>query len=114
MAKIFLGYSRKDINAMQLAKKTLTDSGVSVWTDENLKPGTQSWIKGIDLALKECRAVVVILSPDAYRSEWVGREISKAMAYGKKIIPLLLRGNPVDAHLSCSAVQKENLSELSW
>ena len=94
MSTLFLSYSRKDIASMKRVKKILENYEVSVWTDENLTPGTSNWERSIDLALQECKAVIVLLSTDAYASEWVNSEIGKAKAYNRKIYPLLLTGNP--------------------
>lgn len=97
MAMIFLSYSREDLVAMHRIKQALQQGGVSVWTDENLTPGTSNWMRAIDRNLKKCDAVVVLLSPAAYKSKWVDRECGKAEAYGKEIFPLLIKGEPEDA-----------------
>ena len=94
---IFFSYSREDLVAMHRIKQALQQGGVSVWTDENLTPGTSNWMRAIDRNLKKCDAVVVLLSPAAYKSKWVDSECGKAEAYGKEIFPLLIKGEPEDA-----------------
>ena len=78
-----------------------------MWTDENLTPGTQHWARAIDENLENCDAVVVLLSPAAYASEWVDSECSKARIYGKGIFPLHIEGDPEDAvPLSLWSIQR--------
>lgn len=96
MAMIFLSYSRKDFKTMRQVKKALTQRGISVWTDENLKPGTDAWKRKIEQKVKLCDAFVVLMSPNAYESIWVQRECTKAQDHSKPIFPLLIGGNSKD------------------
>jgi formylglycine-generating enzyme required for sulfatase activity len=97
MAMIFLSYSREDLATMHRIEQALQQAGATVWTDEDLTPGTSNWTKAIDKSLKECDAVVALLSPTAYHSKWVDSECGKAAAYGKEIFPILIEGDPRDA-----------------
>ncbi len=60
---LFLSYSRKDGEAMHVVQEALREAGLSVWTDEGLEPGRQSWQDVIAEALKQAHAMVVLLSP---------------------------------------------------
>ncbi len=82
---------------MAQARDHLRAAGLDVWTDENLRPGTPAWEHEIAQAIQTARALVVLLSPDAYQSEWVGREITYAETFDKPIYPVLLRGDERDA-----------------
>lgn len=90
---IFLSYSRKDSDTMRRVCSDLRAAGLDLWTDENLQPGTPSWHISIEEALQNASAMVVILSPDAKLSEWVGREIQYAETQNKRIFPVLARGD---------------------
>lgn len=90
---LFLSYSRKDRDAMHLVFDALHTAGLSVWTDEGLEPGTQSWQEAITEALSQAKAMVVLLSPNANASIWVKREIGFAQARGKGVFPLLISGD---------------------
>lgn len=96
MTMIFLSYSRNDIDTMYRVKQRLTQAGLTVWTDENLTPGTPAWAREIERNLHACTAVVVMMSPTARESRWVLRECTKAQQKGKPIFPLLIKGNPED------------------
>jgi formylglycine-generating enzyme required for sulfatase activity len=97
MATIFLSYSRKDIEEMRMVKAVLEEAGISVWTDEDLSPGTKQWVRAIDSALRDCQALVVVMTPDSYNSEWVEAETTRAKELGRNVYPLLLRGEPTDS-----------------
>lgn len=92
MKHIFLSYSRKDTPIMQRIRDDLRSTGFTVWTDENLKPGTRSWRNSIESAIESAGAFVVIMSPDAKKSEWVERELSYASNCSVLVFPILVRG----------------------
>lgn len=90
---IFLSYSRKDSAIMQRIRDDLRTQKLTVWTDEFLVVGTPKWEREIERAIKSTGCLIVLLSPDAYESEWVGREIAYAQSFDKRIYPVLVRGN---------------------
>lgn len=90
---IFLSYSRRDSRLMRRVRADLRAEGFNVWTDENLKPGTPSWMQGIEAAIGSAMCIIVLLSPDSRKSEWVEKELSTAKIHRKQIIPLLARGD---------------------
>jgi formylglycine-generating enzyme required for sulfatase activity len=94
---IFLSYSRRDTVMMQKVRDDLRRAGFTVWTDEGLEVGTPSWTRDIDLAIRNTGCLVVLLSPDSYQSEWVGREIAFAQTHKKRIFPMLVRGDETNA-----------------
>jgi hypothetical protein len=94
---IFLSYSRKDTPVMQRLRDDLRAAGLGVWADDNLEPGTSAWEKSISAAIRSTGCLVVILSPDAEQSTWVGRELAMAETLDKRIFPILARGTEKDA-----------------
>lgn len=90
---IFLSYSRKDARTMRRLHADLADAGFTIWTDENLTPGTPSWMTTIESAIQAAGCMVVILTPDAKKSPWVERELTRASVYEISIFPLLARGD---------------------
>lgn len=100
MADIFLSYNRKDIELMQRLYNDLQAEGFTVWIDEaKLEPGTPSWQRAIEQAINESRCMIVILSPDAKQSKWVEIEASIAEESGRRIFPVLARGDARNAVL---------------
>src|SRR5215813_14225200 len=94
---IFISYSRRDIECMIQVSESLRVAGFKVWTDEGIEPGTESWKSALSSAIKNCKLVVVLFSPDSAESTWVNRELDFAELHRKKIYPLLLRGEPENA-----------------
>jgi predicted regulator of Ras-like GTPase activity (Roadblock/LC7/MglB family) len=93
MQHLFISYSHRDIEFMRHIGRFLQGKEFAIWSDENLTPGTRGWKLAIEKAIEEASAVVAILSPDAKASEWVDRELEYARIRGKRIFPLLVRGD---------------------
>jgi len=92
--RVFLSYSGADQDfARRLAFK-LSEQGLEVWDPrEQLFPG-DNWSLRIGEALKESRAMVVLLSPESMKSEFVRREIQYALGarnYEGRIFPVVVR-----------------------
>lgn len=92
--RIFISYSRRDDETMRKIAFRLRDQGFKVWVDnEKLVPGTSAWEEGIENAIKNALAMIVILSPDSKSSEWVRREITYADQFQKRVFPVLAKGS---------------------
>jgi adenylate cyclase len=88
MPDIFISYSSKDrIQADQLIE-LLGSAGLSVWIDKSGIEVATSWSKEIVQAINECKAFVVLLSPNSLLSNNVIKEVSLASEKRKKILPL--------------------------
>jgi serine/threonine-protein kinase len=94
---IFLCYNRRNTDTMRPVRETLRANGLTVWTDEGLETGTPSWDAAIQEAIQQAQAVVVLLSPEAKDSKWVGREIAYAETFRKPIFPILVAGDDTNA-----------------
>jgi hypothetical protein len=89
-AEIFLSHSRVDRAYVELLARHLTAAGLSVWFDQEIDAGDR-FDAIIERRIEACTAFVVILSPAAVASDWVGREISYATYRKKPIRPLILK-----------------------
>lgn len=90
---VFLTYSRIDTPIMHDVSTYLRQSGIRVWTDESLEPGTPSWRQAIARAIENAGCMLVILSPEAKESKWVGEELSYAEVLNVRVFPVLARGD---------------------
>jgi F-box protein 11 len=97
MQHVFISYSRRDSDIMQIVRDRLRAAGFNVWTDENLEIGTHDWTVAIEDALSNSCVVVALLSPDAKSSRWVRKELTFASENEVPIYPLLVRGDAKDA-----------------
>jgi len=92
--RVFLSYSPADERfAKQLALE-LTQRGCDVWDPRAELFAGDNWAEQIGQALKQSRAMVVLLSPDSVKSDSVRREIAYALGnanYAGRLFPVLLR-----------------------
>jgi hypothetical protein len=91
MTKLFISYSRKDIDFVRKLAGDLESAGYDVWWDLTDLRGGDDWVKTIPAAIAASQYVIVVLSPDAVESEWVRKEYTQALSLRKKIIPILLK-----------------------
>jgi hypothetical protein len=92
--RVFLSYSDADRDFAKRLASHLSRRGCDVWDpSDRLYPG-DNWALKIGRALKESTAMVVLLSPDSVKSEWVRREIEYAIGdrnYEGRVFPVLVR-----------------------
>lgn len=87
---VFLSYSTKDYFFAELADIKLAEAGIKLWRDQSqLRAGTD-WRQGIEKAISECLAVLVVLSTNSAESSYVTFEWAYALGKGKAVIPLKL------------------------
>ena len=100
MARVFISYSKKDYigtdgkvipgNAVDKVCKALSDNGVSYWIDrKGLDPGV-TYASIIASKIKDCDVFLFLATQNANNSDWTLREISTAIEFGKKVIPIRL------------------------
>jgi len=92
--QIFLSYAQPDEHFARALSSQLERRGFSVWSPaEELLPGDNVWLR-IGEALKKSKAMIVLLSPDSMRSEYVRREIEYALGdpnYEGRLFPVQVR-----------------------
>ena len=91
MAKLFISYSRKDIDFVRKLAGDLEKAGYDVWWDLSDLRGGDDWVNTIPAAIASSQYVIVVLTPDATESEWVRKEYTQALSLRRKIIPILLK-----------------------
>ena len=74
---IFVSYARADEQQAERVAKTLGAAGYDVWRDADL-PAHRAYAEVIEQRLKDARAVVVLWSPEAAKSQWVRAEADYA------------------------------------
>jgi hypothetical protein len=91
--KVFLSHSSADRQIAWRLAEQLRAAGFDVWMESEVLLG-QNWAKEIGKALESCDAMVVILSPDATRTEHVQRGINFALVspqYENGLISVIVR-----------------------
>ena len=96
---VFISYDRNDGDFAQLMALQLEKSGIKSWVDTNeLDVGT-SWREEIDKGIQKSAAIIVIMSPEARKSEYVTYEWAYAWGRGMKVIPIMIKQTTLHARL---------------
>ena len=86
----FLSYSRSDERFALRFAKDLRSRGVAMWVDQlDIRP-SEHWDRAIEKAVRDCRGLVVIVSPRSVASDNVADEISYAIENGKSVLPVMI------------------------
>lgn len=89
--EIFISYSRHDQEFVTRLATDLNEQVAFVWLDRStIQPG-QRWHDEIMEGIQECKAFIVVLSPDAVESRHVREELGRAQELGKTIFPVIYR-----------------------
>ena len=91
MAKVFVSYSRKDIEFARRLTDELRKSDLDFWIDWEGIPPTVDWWNEIEKGIEEADIFLFLISPDSAKSKVCGQEIDTAYKNGKRIIPIVVR-----------------------
>lgn len=81
---VFLSYARANAKAAKQVATALREQGYSVWLDEHL-PAHRTYSDVIEEQLEAAKAVVVLWSGEAVRSQWVRSEANRARETGRLV-----------------------------
>lgn len=95
MEKVFISYSRRNIDFARKLAGDLEKAGYDVWWDITDLEGGDVWIRKIYQAIKTSQYFIVVLTPASIESNWVTEEYAEALnllrkRQLKKIVPLML------------------------
>lgn len=92
--KVFISYSGADEKSADLLRRALLRQKIEVWNPASeIAPG-ENWGLKYGKALQNSDAVVVLLSPDSVKSDWVRHEIEYALSspqFRDRLVPVVLR-----------------------
>jgi small GTP-binding protein len=98
---VFLSHSSKDKPAVRDLARRLKDDGLRVWLDEwEIRPGDMIGLK-IEQGLQQSRTLVLVMSANAFASDWVTLERHTALFRDptnaqRRFIPLLLEDTEIN------------------
>jgi hypothetical protein len=87
--EVFLSHSSKDRAFVSRLARTLKRHGIKYWYSATHIVAAKQWHDEIGRALRRCGWFLVVLTPDAVKSEWVKRELLFALnddRYNERII----------------------------
>jgi adenylate cyclase len=115
VADIFLSYARESAGTATRVAAALRAQGYTVWFDEELR-AHQAYADVIASELDAARAVLVLWSEDAARSQWVRSEANRAREKDK-LVQLRLDGArlpmPFD-QIQYAQIANAELSGIEW
>jgi hypothetical protein len=88
---VFISYSRKDQEFVNRLASDLNEKVTGVWFDQSDIQAGQRWRDQIEQGIRDCKVVILVLSPDSVASQYVKQEINLALEKRKRIIPILYR-----------------------
>src|SRR5580700_741802 len=91
MSDVFISYARSTASRAQAVADALRALGYDVWRDDEL-PAHRAYAEVIDERLAAAKAVVVIWSAEAVKSEWVQSEADTART-DHKLVQLTVDGS---------------------
>ena len=91
---VFISYSRKDASVVRPVYEYLEKAGIKCWLDVDGMYSGVSFKKVIVDAIKRAKVLLFMSSVNSNKSHNVVSEVSIAMEYGKKVIPVRLDMSP--------------------
>ncbi len=105
---VFISYSRKDKEFVQILHKGLSQSRYDAWVDWLDIPHTANWWKEIEAGIEAAHTFIFVISPDSLASKVCKQEIDHAAKHNKRLIPIVRRDKAQEQ------VVHPDLSELNW
>jgi formylglycine-generating enzyme required for sulfatase activity len=92
--KVFISYSRDDLDFADQLDAALKLLGFEVTIDRESIPGGDEWRRRLSILIREADTVVFVLSPSSAESSMCAWEVEQATGLGKHIVPVVCR--PLD------------------
>ena len=89
MARVFISYSRKNIDFTRRLTEELEKHDLDFWVDWEGIPPTVDWMKEIQRGIEEADAFLFIISSDSIASKVCREELELAIQNGKRLIPVV-------------------------
>src|SRR6516165_1357155 len=85
--RVFISYSREDLDFADQLAAALDSSGFECFIDREGISGGEAWKRRLGNLISEADTVVFVLSPDSARSETCNWEVEEAARLNKRILP---------------------------
>lgn len=112
MTFFLISYKRNDAeDFVDQLQDHLHSEGLLTWRDTRNIPGGKEWQQEIEIAIKKCHAVLLILTDKALTSKPVEFEWIYALGAGKEVIPLKIRElEESDIHYKLKQINWKNFT----
>ena len=90
MGKIFISYSRRDVETVDHVVEKMESEGLGIWIDREAIKAGDLWRTQIVQAIDSCTVFVLMLSSNSAASDNVRKEIDLAQDSGRKLLVMKL------------------------
>ena len=97
---VFISYSQKNEEYAEDARHLLKSEGIGVWMAPYDIPAGSKYAYVINDAIQKCSCMLLLLSEQSQESEWVEKEIERAVNYKKPIISMHLDESELNSGFS--------------
>lgn len=94
--KVFISYSRKNIEEMNGFKSFLESYGFDVIFDKGNIPFGEEWKKELRYLIEQSDIAIWLISPSSINSYWCNWELEQMEELNKKLIPIFVEEVPLD------------------
>jgi len=91
MAQVFVSYAQEDQEVAHRIAAFLEGQGISCWIAPRDVPPGQEYGAAILDAIEESGALLLVLSEDSNQSQFVHREVERAVSKAKPVLPVRIR-----------------------
>ena len=108
MIDVFISYSRRDKEFVQILHSALVDSKYKAWIDwQDILP-TTDWWKEIEAGIEAAHTFIFVISKDSVTSKYCRKELDHAFKHNKRLIAILRRRDFSQEDIS------PKLSQYQW
>ena len=94
--RVFISYSRRDLNIADRLVTALEDLGFQVTIDRRDLPYGEEWLKELGDFIAGADTVVALVSPNFVQSKACSWELDQVRSGNKRLIPIVVERVPVD------------------
>jgi formylglycine-generating enzyme required for sulfatase activity len=109
MTKVFISYSREDVDFARQLADDLIRLGMDVWLDVQRIRSGENWANKIQEGLDTSETMLLIVSPESMASSNVADEWQYYHSEGKRIIPIMFK--PSKIHFQLKRLQYVSFHE---
>jgi formylglycine-generating enzyme required for sulfatase activity len=99
MAGVFISYSHRDLEIARVLHDSFSAAGIVCWRDERWLQTGDDYAEEITKAIRDCDALVLLLSPASNSSDYVAIEAALAHRFNRPIFPILVEGTDIGDRL---------------
>lgn len=117
MSYVFISYSSKNQKYADATRELLLENSISCWMAPYNIPAGHKYAGVINDALENCSCLLLLLTEDSQDSEYVNREVERAISNKKSIITMQLEEIELNSdfkfYISCGQVVAVNKIDAS-